>query len=340
MTEIRTALIGFGTAGRVFHAPLVAAEPRLRLDAVVTASPDRAGAVKSEYPDAAVLAGTDELFDRADDFDLVVIGSPNSTHAPLARRAIDAGLHVVIDKPIAVTAEEAESVVAAADARGVVLTVFQNRRWDGDFLTLRDVLASGELGTIHQFESSFEWFKPELGAKWKDSTIPEAGGGILYDLGPHLIDQAIQLFGDVVEMHAELDERRPGAVSDDDSFLTLLHEGGVRSRLWMSAIAPVSRARFRVVGSRAVYTSEGLDPQEPQLIAGRRPGEPGFGVHDDGRTGTIAGPAGSRPVPLREGSYLDFYRLLGDAIVGSNPPPVDPADSIRALRIIETATGR
>lgn len=333
---IRTAIIGFGLSGRVFHAPLVSAEPGFRLDAVVTASPDRAGDVRAKYPDASVVASADDLFARADEFDLVVIGSPNHTHAPLAHRAIAAGLHVVIDKPVAVTASEAESVVAASAARGVVLTVFQNRRWDGDFLTLRDVVGSGELGTIHQFDSAFEGFKPAVGPKWKDSTTSEAGGGILYDLGPHLIDQATQLFGDVVEVHAELDRRRPGAISDDDSFVTLRHANGVRTRLWMSAVAPVSRPRFRVAGARAVFSTAGLDPQEAQLAAGRTPGDHGFGI-DEARTAAIAGPDSSREISLLPGRYIDFYRGLGDAIQGTGPAPVDPADSVRVLRLIEEA---
>ncbi|GAB3274286.1 Gfo/Idh/MocA family protein [Kineosporia babensis] len=334
---IRTAVIGFGTAGRVFHAPLVAAEPRFALSAVVTSSPERAAVVAAEYPGTVVLSSTDELFDRAEEFDLVVIGSPNETHAPLALRAIEAGLHVVIDKPIAVTAAESRQVVEAAAAAGVKLTVFQNRRWDGDFKTLQAVLEKGELGEVRQFETSFEWWSPKVTERWKDTATPQSGGGMLYDLGPHLIDQAIQLFGPVEEIHAELDARRPGAFNDDDSFMTMRHTSGVRTRMWMSAISPAPRPRFRVVGSQGVFVSEGLDPQEPQSIAGRRPGSEGFGRHDDGRTATISTPEGERAVELQAGEYLAFYRLLGDALTDSASLPIDPADSITALELIERA---
>lgn len=337
MNQIRTAIIGFGTSGRVFHAPLIEAEPRFRLDAVVTPTPEHAEAVEARYPGTTVIRAVEDLWARAADFDLVVISSPNDTHASFAQQAIAAGLNVVLEKPIAVTVAEAEAVVEAAAAKGVVLTVFQNRRWDGDFLTVRRVIDSGALGTIHQFESAFEWFKPERGAHFKDSVASAAGGGIVYDLGPHVFDQAIQLFGDVVEVHAELDGRRPGAANDDDSFVTLHHAKGVRSRLWMSAIAPVSRPRFRVVGSRAVFTSYGLDPQEPQLIAGAKPGDAGFGVHADGRTATVAGPRFEDPEELEPGQYLAFYRALGDALQGTGPVPVDPADSIRGLQLIQEA---
>lgn len=340
MTSIRTAIIGFGTSGRVFHAPLISAEPRFQLDAVVTPAPDHALAVHSEYPDAAVMETALELFSRADAFDLVVISSPNDTHAGLAHQAIAAGLNVVMEKPIAITADEAEAVVAAAEAKGVLLTVFQNRRWDGDFLTVKHVIEDGELGTIHQFESAFEWFQPRLSSHFKDSAPSVLGGGIVYDLGPHVIDQATQLFGGVVELHAELDHRRPGAINDDDSFISLLHRNGVRSRLWMSAVAPVCRPRFRVVGSRAVLTSMGLDPQEPQLIQGLRPGSPGFGMHADGRAASLAGPDVQRDIPLVAGNYLAFYQALGDAIEGHGPVPVDPRDSIRGLRLIQDAVGQ
>lgn len=337
MSGIRTAVIGFGTAGRVFHAPLVAADPAFELSAIVTASSERRQLAAEQYPQVDLLADTRELFARAADFDLVIVGSPNTTHAPLAIEAVRAGLHVVIDKPIAVTSAEAQRVADAARERGVLLSVFQNRRWDGDFLTLSEVVARGELGEIRQFESAFEWWKPEIGDRWKDTTGHDEGGGILYDLGPHLIDQAFELFGEVTDMHAELDVRRPGAVNDDDSLLTLHHENGVRSRLWMSAVAPVPRARFRVVGSKAVFTSFGLDPQEPQSIAGVRPGDPGFGLHADGRSAIVEGPTGRTSVPLRAGSYSEFYRRLARAIRGEGDVPVQTADSIRSLEIIERA---
>lgn len=337
MSSIRTAIIGYGLAGRVFHAPLVAADARFALGAVVTSSAERAAAARADHPGIEVFSDASQLFARADDFDLVVLASPNETHAPLALEAIASGLHVVIDKPVAVTSGEARAVVDAASAAGTLVTVFQNRRWDGDFLTLSEVIASGALGDIRQFDSAFEWFRPDVVGGWKDTTTPEAGGGILYDLGPHLIDQAIQLFGPVASVHSELDRRRRGAVNDDDAFLSLLHENGVRSRLWMSAVSPAPRPRLRVVGSRAVFRSESLDPQEAQSIAGMRTGDPGFGLHADGRTATLQSPTETLDVPLRAGDHLEFYRRLADALAGTGPVPVDPADSVRVLEIIEAA---
>lgn len=226
---IRTAIIGYGTGGRVFHAPLVDATDGLELSAIVTSDAERAQHARSTYRQAAVHADVDALF-AAGGFDLLVVTSPNGTHVPYARRAVDIGVPVVLDKPLATSVEDAVSLVAAAEEAGVPLTVFHNRRWDGDFLTLQALIRGGALGEIHQFDSSFEWWAPTLGSGWKDAATAEEGGGILFDLGPHLIDQAMLLFGEAVDVHAELDNRRGGG-ADDDAFVSLHHTSGVRSRL-------------------------------------------------------------------------------------------------------------
>lgn len=333
--SIRTAIIGYGTGGRVFHAPLVDATDDLEVAAIVTANSDRAQDARQRYPKAAIHPDTESLFADAD-FDLLVVTSPNATHAPLAQRAIHAGIPVVLDKPLATSVEEARAVVEAAEAASVPLTVFQNRRWDGDFLTLRDAIDAGDLGDIHQFDSAFEWWAPTLGDRWKDTATVAEGGGILLDLGPHLIDQALVLFGDVADVHAELDARRGGA-ANDDAFVTLTHTSGVRSRLWMSAVAPANRPRFRAVGSEAVFEAHGLDPQEPQSISGMRPGDPGFGLHEDGRTASIRRPDGETARALRAGRHLEFYETLVGALVHDGALPVDPRANLRVLEIIEQA---
>lgn len=333
---IRTAVIGYGTGGRVFHTPLIEAEPRLEVSAIVTSNEARATAAALRHPRAAVVPDVDELF-RDAAFDLLVVTSPNETHVPLALRAIEAGIPVVLDKPLATSAQEARRVVDAAARASVPLTVFQNRRWDGDFLTLRDVIADGQLGDVRQFESAFEWWAPTLGDRWKDTARPAEGGGILFDLGPHLIDQALLLFGEIDHVYAELDRRRIGSVSDDDAFLAITHTSGVRTRLWMSAVTPLNRPRFRAAGSLATFESVGLDPQEPQSIAGILPTEPGFGDHEDGRVAVIAGPRNRVNVPLRTGRHLAFYEQLAESLSGNGDLPVDPRDSIRGLEIIEEA---
>jgi predicted dehydrogenase len=272
--------------------------------------------------------------------DLVVVATPHDTHVPIARRALDAGADVVVDKPIAPRADEAAALVEHAARLGRRLTVFQNRRWDGDFRTIRGLVERGELGGVLQFESAFGWWSPGLGGSWKDRLPGAEGGGILFDLGPHLLDQAVELFGPIRSVHAELDVRRPGAVSDDDSFLAVTHGSGVRSRLWMSVVTPEQRPRFRVTGTAAIAESWGLDPQESQLDAGVRPDAPDYGLHPGHPAVRIAAPEGSRTVPKEPGAYPDFYRQLARALRGDGPVPVDPLSSVSVVRIMEAAQGR
>ncbi|WP_382306850.1 Gfo/Idh/MocA family oxidoreductase [Herbiconiux sp. UC225_62] len=338
---LRAAVVGFGTGGRVFHAPLIAADPRYELRMIVTGNVERAADAAARYGDGIVVGDVDALFARASEVDLVVITSPNETHGPLAHRALEAGLDVVVDKPFALSAAEAREVIEHAEAVGRRVTVFQNRRWDGDFLTVERLIAQGAdgtLGEVRQFESAFEWWKPEIGTKWKEVVTPGKGGGILFDLGPHLIDQAIRLFGPVdvaTGVHAELDRRRPGSVTDDDSFVTLRHDNGVRSRLWFSAVSPWNRPRFRVVGSHAVFETEGLDPQEAQLKADLPVDDPEFGHgHPDG---LLRSPESTSAVSVAPGAYPEFYRLLAEALTSGGPLPVDPRDSLLVLEIIERA---
>jgi scyllo-inositol 2-dehydrogenase (NADP+) len=188
---LRTGVVGFGTSGRVFHAPFVSTHPDYSLDVIVTGNAERQAEARRLHPGALVVATPEELFARAGELDLVVLGSPPATHAPLARRAIDAGLAVVVDKPFAVNSTEGADLIDHASDRGVLLTVFQNRRWDGDFLTLRSLLREGALGNVHRFESRFTWWKPQEGKNWKAAATAAEGGGILFDLGTHLVDQAV-----------------------------------------------------------------------------------------------------------------------------------------------------
>ena len=265
MTAIRVALLGYGLAGAVFHAPLIAAVDGLELAAIVTRDDERRSRARRDHPGAALLDSPREVWERAGDLDLVVVAAPNRVHVPLARAAIEARLAVVVDKPLAASAEEGRSLVRDAREQGVMLTVFQNRRWDGDFLTLRGLLQEDALGQVARFESRFERWRPELSAGWRESGEAEDAGGLLYDLGSHLVDQALCLFGPAVHVNAEVDIRRSGAQTDDDTFVALTHESGVRSHLWMSAVAAQPGPRFRVLGSRAAYVKYGLDVQEESI---------------------------------------------------------------------------
>jgi predicted dehydrogenase len=335
---LRTALVGFGLGGQAFHAPFLDSVEGLALTSIVTADPERRALAAARYPHAALLASADELWRRADDHDLVVVTTANRAHVPLTKAALAAGLPVVVDKPLAPTAAEGAELVAAAAVAGRMLTVFQNRRWDTDLLTLRRLLADGELGDVWRFESRFERWRPEVDAtKWRESAAGDDAGGLLFDLGSHLVDQALVLFGPARTVYAELAARRPGAAVDDDAFVALTHDGGVVSHHWMSATAGHLGPRLRVLGSRGAFVVDGLDGQEAALRAGARPNDAGYGVVPDTAWGCLAAGDDVRPVPAEPGAYPRFYEGVVAAVRDGAPPPVDPRDAVAVLTVLEAA---
>lgn len=338
MDELGVAIVGYGLAGSVFHAPLIAADPRLRVASVVTSSRERALQAEAEHPGVRVWASAEEMFAEDEDVDLAVIATPNRTHAELATKALAAGLPVVVDKPFAVTAAEAEAVVEAAERADLPLSVFQNRRWDNDFLTVRALIDAGEFGEVRRFESRFERWRPVSKGGWREVGAAEDGAGILFDLGSHLVDQALALFGPVTEVYAELDRRRPDIQADDDAFIALTHASGTRSQLWMSAVAPQLGPRLRVLGSDNGYTVYGLDPQETELRAGRRPddGKP-WGTVSADNWGTFGAGDDLRTIPTVPGDYPAFYAGMAATLLDGAPVPVDPRDAVETLRILEYA---
>jgi scyllo-inositol 2-dehydrogenase (NADP+) len=314
---IRVGLAGYGLAGSAFHAPLIRACERMELAAVLT-SRDVRGRVGS----------IDELLERSH---LVVVATPNTTHFEIAAAALNAGKHVVVDKPFTVTLDEADALIALAKQRELVLTVFHNRRWDSDFLTVRKVLPS--LGEVMLFEAHWDRFRPEIKHGWRE--VPQPGGGVLSDLGPHMIDQALVLFGMPDAVSADLLAQRVGAEVDDYFDLTL-HYGERRMCLRCSTLIAEPRPRFAIHGTGGSFVKYGLDPQEAQLKAGMDPRDEGFGV--DPLNGTIAfGDGAHGEVPSERGNYLAFYERVGNGILGNVPPPVEPADARAGLLLIDLA---
>jgi predicted dehydrogenase len=333
---LRTAVVGFGVSGKVFHAPLIAADPEYSLDVIVTADPQRAAEAVRLYPGARIVPTAEALFALAPHLDLVVLGTPPLTHFDLAATAIAHGLNVVVDKPFATTSAHGQELISRASDGGVRLTVFQNRRWDADFLTLQEIVLAGRLGEVRSFESRFEWWRPEGFGNWRDSASLAEGGGILHDLGAHLIDQAIRLFGPVTDCYGETANHGPhpdGA--DTEAFVTLLHASGVRSRLWMNGMAAQVGPRFHVLGSKAGYTKWGLDSQEAALASGLPPSDPAYGVDPIGSWGVLGTDGATEPVPAQPGAYPRFYAELAAAIRRDGPLPVDPAESLETLKVIE-----
>lgn len=334
MTTIRTAVFGYGLGGRVFHAPFINADQNYSLDIIVTSNPARKAEAEVRYPGVLVVPTAQEAFARAGELDLAVISTPPGTHAPLATEALNAGLAVVVDKPFVIDTADGVRLIELARSRGSVLTVFQNRRWDGDFLTVRKLIDEGLLGSIRRFESRMESFKPVLSKPWKGAPAGD-GGGILYDLGPHLVDQALTLFGPAELEYAELAAHRGDGGPDDDAFLALRHTSGTISHLWMNALAPQAAPRFRVVGSQSAYSKWGVDVQEPSIVAGMLPTDPLYGVEDELAWGLLGFDADATKVRTEKGQYPRFYELMASAVLHGSPAPVDPQDSVAALRIIE-----
>jgi len=314
---IRVGLVGYGLAGEVFHAPLIRACERMEF-AVVMTSRDTPSRVSS----------LDELIERSD---LVVVASPNRTHFAIAKSALQTGKHVVVDKPFTVTVEEADELIALAEENRRVLSVFHNRRWDADFLTVQEILP--RLGEIMLFEAHWDRFRPQIKQGWREQ--PEPGGGVFNDLGPHLIDQALQLFGMPEALSADIAIQRPDA-SIDDYFDVTLHYGARRVCLRCSSLLASPRPRFAIQGTGGLYVKHGLDPQEAQLKAGMDPREPSFGI--DPVDGIFIGPdRRSERVPTRRGNHLAYYEAIAAAILDHAPLPVAPTDARDGLAIISLA---
>ena len=314
--------------------------PGLSLTSIVTSDPERSAQARSAYPHVRILPSADDLFAAADAHDLAVIAAPNRHHVPLALRAVDVGLHLVVDKPLAANVADAQRLADAATARGVVASVFHNRRWDGDFLTLRRLVSDGSLGDLVRLESRFDRWRPEIDrSKWREGGGPEDAGGVLFDLGPHLIDQVLELLGPARSVYAEVRRMRSGAEVDDDVFLALEHSSGVRSDLYATMLAAQPGPRLRALGSRAAYVKWGLDVQEQALRSGARPGDPGFGEDPRESWGLLGTEEHAQPVETAPGRYVEFYELMERAIRagGGEPPPVPLDAGIATLRVIEAA---
>jgi scyllo-inositol 2-dehydrogenase (NADP+) len=330
MREIPVGLIGYGFGGSVFHAPLVRRTPGLRLHSVVTSRKEQV----ERLPGVRVLSSVAELLSDAD-IPVVIVSSPTGTHFDIGRAALLAGKHVVMDKPIAVAVREADELIALAQAKGLVFSPFHQRRWDGDFLTVKQCIANGWLGTVHSYEAHYDRFRPTVVTRWKEQ--PGSGSGILYDLGPHLIDQALQLFGMPRAVTADVFFQREGARAVD-YFHLLLDYGRMRAILHGSMLVPRPGPHFAIHGDRGSYFSYGMDPQEAAIMAGKLPGDPAWDAAIAAPPADLFSPDGThRQVAALPGVWQAYYAALADCLHGGGPPPVNPSDARNGLTIIEAA---
>ena len=335
---VRVGLIGYGLGGEVFHAPVVDANADMALVTIVTSDPERRDRAGARYPSARVVDGVEALWEKAGDHDLVIVCTPNSGHVPLGTAALRAGLSVVVDKPLAATSSDGRALADLAAERGLLLSVFQNRRWDGDFLTLRRLLEADALGPVVRFESRYERWRPEPQAgTWRERGAPQEAGGLLFDLGSHLVDQAIQLFRRPTHVYAEVDRRRAGVEVDDDVFVALTHPGGVRSHLWATVTAAILGPRFRVLGLKGAFEKFGIDPQEEALAAGERPVGPDWGTEPEELWGSLSDGGSERRVRTMAGDYPAYYRGVVQALRTGSAAPVDVRESIEGLEVLEAA---
>lgn len=325
---IRTGLIGFGLGGTAFHAPLIDAVDGLALAAVGTSRTD---AVAAAYPGVPAMPAEAVIADPT--IDLVVVSTPNATHFPLAQAALDAGKHVVIDKPLTPSAAEAATLIARAEAQGRLLIPFHNRRWDSDFLAVRGLVESGRLGEILLFEAHWDRFRPELSQAWKEAD----GAGQLLDLGPHMIDQALVLFGMPEAVQGDIARQRGNSPVDDYFTLTLFY-GARRVVLASSRMIAAARPRFALHGRGGSFVKYGLDPQEAAMRAGGSVRDPGHGLEDPAQHGVLTLPDGAtEAIASERGDYRRFYAGVAAAIREGVPAPVAAKDALAGLTLIELA---
>lgn len=331
MTDIvNVALVGYGYAGKTIHAPLIQHCPLLRLHSIVSSR----GEALAGLPGKPRICSDFGQVLADDEIDLVVIASPNDSHFPLAEAALHAGKHVVVDKPFTLRLREAQQLQVLAGQRHKLLSVFHNRRWDADFLTVRKLLQAGTLGEIALFESRFERFRPQVLSRWREDAAP--GGGLWYDLAPHLLDQAYQLFGMPHAIHVDMAAQRQGAAAID-YFHAQLRYGRMRVRLAGSCLISGGSPRFAIHGHSGSYIKYGMDSQETSLRAGEMPGshewglDPIPGLHYWQQDGEERGQA----IPNERGDYGAFYQAIGEALLQGLSNPVPPHEAVAVQQLLE-----
>lgn len=330
---LKVGLVGYGYASKTFHAPLIAGTAGVRLVAISSSNVEK---VKSDWSNIAVVSHPEDLFNDPE-IDLIVIPTPNDTHYPLAQKALAAGKHVVVDKPFTITVEQAESLKQQAEQAGLLLSVFHNRRWDSGFLTIKSLIRENRLGKLRYFECHFDRYRPVVRQRWREAA--GEGSGIWYDLGPHLLDQAVQLFGKPQSITADLGMIRPNAEAVD-YFHVLLNYPDIKVVLHATTLAAAESAVYTLHGMEGSYVKYGLDPQEERLKVGERPPQAdwGYDIRDGVVTLSREDELVTEYIPTLPGNYSAYYAAIRDAITIGKPNPVTASEAIQIMKLIEAGT--
>ncbi|WJE50992.1 oxidoreductase [Bacillus cereus] len=330
MKKIGVGIVGFGFSSTTFHIPLLQTIDEFDIRAIVSSKEE---VVKEALPTVEVVHTIGELVKR-NDIDLVVITSPNTTHFPFVKEAIIHGKHVVVEKPFVVSVEEGEELIRLAKEHNVVVSVYHNRRFDNDFLTIKKLVEEKQIGSVYTYEAHFDRFRPHVRDRWREKNLP--GSGILYDLGSHLIDQALHLFGQPDAVNADVVKQRPGAETDD-YFHIVLHYGIKRVILHSSSYVKHAGPHFSVHGDKGSIIKYGMDSQEEQLKAGMKPGSAGYGEDSENNFAILETEEEVKPIPTEVGCYEIYYKGVLDSIVNGTHPPVTAEEGLQVIRLIQAA---
>ncbi len=327
---IKIGVIGYGFSAQTFHLPLIESTRDFQLKAISTSKVETA---RGKYPDVAVYQTAQELI-RESDTDLIVITAPNDVHFPLAKECLECDRHVIIEKPIVCSSLEGEELLLLARTKSLILSVFHNRRWDGDFLTAKKIIQNGLLGDVRLFESHFDRFRPIVRDRWREN--PGPGSGIWFDLGSHLLDQVLFLFGTPKALTARCLMTRNESKTTD-YFHVILHYHKREIVLYSSSFSAGPNLRFNIQGTKGSFIKYGLDPQEDQLKSGILPGYPQFGHENTKQFGVLYTESKTETIPTESGCYLSYYQKIADSIESGVAPPVSAEDGIQVVRLLELA---
>ena len=330
MREVKAGLVGFGFSGATFHAPVIEAVDGLTISTVVSSNADK---VHRSFPEMNVVSSMEELL-TDEEIELVIITTPNEFHFPMAKQALEAGKHVVLEKPFTVSVEEGERLMAVAEENDRLLSVYHNRRYDSDFLTVQQLVQEERLGSVITYEAHYDRYRAEVRDRWREQD--KKGSGILFDLGSHLIDQALILFGKPEGVYADIMAQREEGKTDD-YFHLILHYGKKRVILHGGSLVKKHGPRYQIHGIKGSFLKWGIDPQEEALITGKVPGDAGWGEEAREQFGVLTNEEGDHVVKTLPGSYQTYYKEVYQALKENSAPPVTAEEALNVIKVIELA---